>query len=288
MLTASAVTYRTPAAELTHTLSILSQSCVSIVWIIDNSSSDSTREICSRFPKVRYRSSGNIGYGAAHNIAIKEAIDCGAAYHAVLNTDLDFPPDALAEILLYMDANKEVGMVQPRLLTVDGQLHYSCRLLPTPFDLFSRRFLPGFLFKKRRNRYLLKHLDPCVPHNLPSHQGSFMVIRTEALLEAGLFDPRFFMYAEDIDLTRRIHRRWRTIYLPSVSAVHAHRRASYKSLRMTMVHIRSLIRYFNKWGWFHDKEAHQINARTLARETAVKGAQAQDSVPSASHHPSAR
>ena len=71
------------------------------------------------------------------------------------------------------------------------------------------------------------------------------------------------MYMEDVDLTRRIYRHWDTIVLPDVTIVHHHARDSYKHIRHTLVHIRSAIRYFNKWGWFRDAERTLFNRQTL-------------------------
>lgn len=86
-----------------------------------------------------------------------------------------------------------------------------------------------------------------------------MFIRSEALKAEGLFDERFFMYPEDIDLTRRIHRHWKTLYYPACEIVHDHRAESYKSLRMTKIHIINMMRYFNKWGWWVDGERRRFN-----------------------------
>lgn len=88
-----------------------------------------------------------------------------------------------------------------------------------------------------------------------------MFIRMSALQEAGLFDERFFMYPEDIDLTRRIHRRYKTLYFPMCEIIHYHRAESYKNLRMTKIHIINMIRYFNKWGWWFDAERRKFNRR---------------------------
>ena len=89
-----------------------------------------------------------------------------------------------------------------------------------------------------------------------------MMLRMKALCDIGGFDERFFMYPEDIDLTRRIHQQYRTMYVPFVTVVHHHRAASYKSPRMLRIHIVNMIRYFNKWGWLFDAERRRIN-RTL-------------------------
>ena len=88
-----------------------------------------------------------------------------------------------------------------------------------------------------------------------------MFLRTKALKDVGLFDERFFMYPEDIDLTRRIHRKYRTVFYPEVSIVHHHAQSSYVNFRMLMIHSWNLIKYFNKWGWIVDNERHVVNLR---------------------------
>lgn len=86
-----------------------------------------------------------------------------------------------------------------------------------------------------------------------------MFLRVKALERVGLFDERFFMYPEDIDLTRRIHRHFTTLYFPQATVVHAHRAASYKSLKMLWIHMANMVRYFNKWGWIYDAERSKAN-----------------------------
>jgi len=78
-----------------------------------------------------------------------------------------------------------------------------------------------------------------------------------------MFDERFFMYPEDIDLTRRIHRKYRTVFYPEVSVVHQHAQGSYSNVKLLFIHIRNMVRYFNKWGWFFDKERREINNEIL-------------------------
>jgi GT2 family glycosyltransferase len=90
-----------------------------------------------------------------------------------------------------------------------------------------------------------------------------MFFRTSALETIGFFDEIFFMYPEDIDITRRMHRIYKTMYYPEVSIIHAHTAESYKNLKMFFIHILNIIKYFNKWGWFFDKERREINKKVL-------------------------
>jgi GT2 family glycosyltransferase len=90
-----------------------------------------------------------------------------------------------------------------------------------------------------------------------------MFLRTKALTVSGLFDERFFMYPEDIDLSRRIHEHYDTLYYPHVFITHKHEAASYRNYKMLWIHIKNMVKYFNKWGWFKDKKREEINFSTL-------------------------
>jgi GT2 family glycosyltransferase len=90
-----------------------------------------------------------------------------------------------------------------------------------------------------------------------------MFLRTEALKTVGKFDEQFFMYPEDIDLTRRIHEKFRTVFYPSTVVTHYHTQGSYFSVKLLLIHIVNMIKYFNKWGWFFDKNRRDTNKKVL-------------------------
>ena len=92
-----------------------------------------------------------------------------------------------------------------------------------------------------------------------------MFMRCSTLKLSGLFDARFFLYAEDLDLCRRIGCLASTIFVHSVSVVHEYQQGSYKSLGLLFHHIVSAVRYFNKWGWVVDSCRDETNARCLAQ-----------------------
>lgn len=206
MITVSIVTYKTDLAELTKCLHSLFSPLVSKVYIIDNSSQKYIADFCKEYTYVEYSASKNVGYGAGHNQALRKVLNSSNTYHLVLNSDVYFEPDVLEQLVKYMDSNEDVAQVQPNIIYPDGRMQYTCRLLPTPVDLIFRRFLPKKMIEKRNNRYILKFNDHTRAMNIPHHQGSFMFFRIECFNKIGLFDERFFMYLEDIDLTRRIHK----------------------------------------------------------------------------------
>jgi hypothetical protein len=207
----------------------------------------------------------NRGFGAAHNVAIRRAMQAGMKYHAVINPDVRWQGDALSRLAEYMDGDDRVALCSPRTYYPSGRLQHTCRMLPTPLDLIAKRFLPSSLFRHRMSRYMLDDFAYDRPLNAPYLLGSFMLFRLDALKSAGLFDKRFFMYPEDIDITRRLHGDYLTMFLPVADIIHDHEAASTKSMRMLWIHVSNMCRYFNKWGWWCDKKRRIYN-RQLARD----------------------
>lgn len=263
MVTVSIVTYNTDLQELKRCLQSLSSSLVSKIYIVDNSNQQYMADFCKSIEKMEYIGSNNVGYGAGHNQALKLALKSNEKYHLVLNTDVYFEPTCIDKLIAYMDDREDVGQAQPNVTYPDGRKQYTCRLLPTPMNLIFRRFFPKNIVEKMNVRYMLTFADHTKEMNVPYHQGSFMFFRLECFKKVGLFDERFFMYPEDIDITRRMHRWYRTMFVPSVTIVHAHRAASYKNKKMLKIHIVNMIKYFNKWGWIFDKERSTWNRKLL-------------------------
>lgn len=264
-LTVSIVTHRTDPQMLARALQSVARSHPAAVYIVDNSP---LHPPAPSLPEgagfaLEYIPVENRGFGAAHNIAIRDALDAGTDYHLVLNPDVEWEGDALTPLAEYMEANPDVGMAMPRVLYPDGTLQYTCRMLPTPLDLFLKRFMPGRTAARRMRRYLLADADHHRSIDSPYLLGSILLFRAEALQSEGLFDERFFMYPEDIDITRRIHNQWKTLYLPLATVTHKHAAASRHSFRMLRIHMANMIRYFNKWGWFHDPQRRAFNRRLL-------------------------
>ncbi|MFZ8832503.1 MAG: glycosyltransferase family 2 protein [Thermodesulfobacteriaceae bacterium] len=240
------------------------------LYLVDNSSTDSLRELERIDKRIVYVfNNSNLGFGKAHNIALKKSIEKNIPYHLVLNPDVYFEKGVLEELYNFMENNKDVGLVMPKVLYPDGNIQYLCKLLPTPLDLFGRRFLNFGPFKKiveKRNEiYELRFTGYDKIMEVPYLSGCFMFIRTEVLKKVGLFDERFFMYLEDTDLSRRIHRIAKTVYYPYVHIYHEYGKGSYKSLKLLYYHIKSAIKYFNKYGWFFDKEREEINKKILKK-----------------------
>lgn len=264
MITASIVTYHHHINDIRKVTECVLSSSVSILYIIDNSSNDRLRELVKISDKIKYIHSVNLGYGAGHNIAIRESMDIGATYHIVVNPDIYFENGVPEKLVSYMDKHPEVGLVMPQILYPNGELQYLCKLLPTPSDLLFRRFLPWKKYVEMKNeKYELRFTNYSKEMEVPSLSGCFMFLRMNVLEKVGGFDERYFMYAEDLDLCRRIGQVSCTMYYPSVSICHEYAKGSYKNRKLLKYHINSIIKYFNKWGWIWDVDRKKINQKVL-------------------------
>ena len=267
-LSASIVLYNTKIDELKRVIdSYFTYTGEKQLFLVDNSPTDSLKEIVKIYPNnnIYYIfNNENMGYGKAHNIAIKKSIEQGLSYHIILNPDIIIENGSLEKLTEYMEQHPEVGNIMPKIIYPDGELQYLCKLLPSPIDLIFRRFIPIKRWKDAINeRYELHSFGYDKIKNIPNLSGCFMFLRTEALKKVGLFDENIFMYLEDIDLNRRIHSKYKTIYYPDAIVIHEHQKESYKNRRLLKAHIQSAIYYFNKYGWLFDKERTTINKNVL-------------------------
>jgi GT2 family glycosyltransferase len=261
----SIVLYKTDPAETANAIrQFLQVPLKTHLCVIDNSPAPVQLPPCDPARVSYHFANSNLGYGRGHNIAVRAAKD-RARYNLVMNTDISYEPDTVLRLVEVMDSNPRVGLTGPKVLYPDGKLQYVCRLLPTPANMFLRRFLPSSRLTQRADaNYELRWWDHGNVANIPYFQGSFMLLRTPLCNTIGGFDERFFLYGEDIDLTRRIHQVAETLYIPDARITHEYRRYSNRSLRGTWHGILNNCRYFNKWGWFFDRDRRVINERVIS------------------------
>ena len=193
---------------------------------------------------------GNIGYGAAQNLAIRRS---SADYHLVLNPDVELDEGALLESLRFLDANPDVVLVAPRGVDGSGRNAGLAKREPSVLVLLLRALSvpasPGF-FGRRVGRYVYNDRLPSeqpVPIDLAS--GCYMFCRTSALRAVGGFDERYFLYFEDYDLSRRIAAQGGIFEVPGVGIRHHGGDTARRGLVRVARFVRSGIRYFNSYGW---------------------------------------
>ncbi len=260
-ITASIVLYKNERIELKKAIdSFLGTSLNVKLYLLDNSPTDDLKTVIVDSRVEYVFNNGNAGFGKAHNIALKKVLDT-STYHLVLNPDIYFPTATLERLKNFMDDYPAVGLVLPKVLFPDGTLQRLCRLLPTPTDLFFRRFMKWHT-KNIDYYYEMHFADYNTMFEAPFLSGCFMFLRTEILKDIGFFDEKIFLYWEDLDLSRRVHAKYKTVYYPNVFIYHGYKRGAHKSLALLLISIKSLLYYFKKWGWI-DHEREKINRRII-------------------------
>jgi GT2 family glycosyltransferase len=246
--------------------SFLEADSSSLLYLVDNSPTDDLKDIILT-PRVKYIFNGvNLGFGAAHNVAIKKALAHGSTYHLVLNPDVYFGTNVLTELTSYMETDPKIGVLMPKILYPDNTLQRVAKLLPTPLNFFVRRFMPfGYLSKKIDSNFELHNYDYTYPLNIPFLSGCFLLFKAEVLEAVQGFDEAIFMYTEDIDICRRsISAGYKCMLYPDTSIYHDHEKKSFFKFKVFKMYSRSAVYYFNKWGWLFDNERSQINKATLS------------------------
>jgi GT2 family glycosyltransferase len=225
-LAVSIVSYRTPGLLRQCLQAVATQAdALSLsVTVVDNASGDGSAElVAAEFPWVRLiRNTRNVGYGVAHNQALRGA---AAPYLLVLNADTAPLPGSLRTLTGALAAQPDVAVVGPRLRYPDGRLQPARRRFPTPATLFVestqlQRFWPHHPLL-RRFYFADVPEDTTASHEVDWLVGACLCVRTAAATAVGLFDERFFMYSEELDWCRRFRAAgWRVRYVPAAEVMH--------------------------------------------------------------------
>lgn len=267
-ITGSIVLYKNNKSILIKAISSFLNTELDVkLMLIDNSLNDDLKNIFNDKRIIYYHNPSNPGFGAGHNIALRKAIEGGSKYHLILNPDVYFDEEVMIKLTNYLDENRDIGNIMPKVLYPDGEIQYLCKLLPTPYDWIGRRFNPfKKMVEKRNEMFELRFSNYDKIMEVPYLSGCFMYLRISALKNIGLFDEKIFMYGEETDLCRRLIKGgYKTIFYPYTNIYHHFEKGSHKSWRLTRIGIQSAIYYFNKWGWFKDDERKEINEDTLKK-----------------------
>jgi len=251
LITACIVTYNSEK-HIGNVLSSLMSSSIAHrmeVMVVDNASSDQSAAIVQEdFPSVRLmKLEKNIGFGQGHNQALSYM---NAPYHLIVNPDITMEPDVLEKMVAFMDSRRDVVLLTPKVLHPDGSEQFLPKEQPSLHNL-----LGGYLerlgqpFTRWRSRYTWREKELTSPAELYFATGCFMLMRADAFRAVGGFDPRYFLYMEDADLTAEMKARGMTLYHPDFCVTHVWARENVHHFRGTMRHVKAIIQYFQKWGW---------------------------------------
>ena len=231
------------------------------IIVTDSATIEKTEEmIDENFSEVTFiTSKENIGFGKSINIAIEKA---QGEYFFIVNADILIEQEkAIEKMIEYIEENKEVGMVGPKLLNVNNTIQQSCFRFYTPLTVVCRRTSIGRTFFGRKiiNNFLMKDVfesgEIKKPITVDWLMGSAMMVRKSDLEKVGAFDENFFMYFEDVDWARRFwENSLKVVYFPQATMYHYHFQSSKKKSlfdsllsKYARIHIKSALKYFIKY-----------------------------------------
>jgi N-acetylglucosaminyl-diphospho-decaprenol L-rhamnosyltransferase len=222
------------------------------VVIVDNGSTDGAPEmVAQRFPSMRLiRAPGNIGFGAANNIAIRQS---EGDLVLLLNPDTIVPRGAIDRLIAELHRAPDAAAIGPRLVGANGRAEMSFGPMPGPLG-DARQKLLGWAHTRG-----IWPMTSWVEH-MTSHpravawaSAACLLVRRADVLTAGLFDERYFLYWEDVDLCTALRARGRTVrFTPAVQVVHARGRSSIGRRPATrLAYRRGQLAFYHKWrpGW---------------------------------------
>lgn len=228
-------------SQLATCLAALTHACAGLDWrltLVDNSPSglDLTSHLQEIPEAIVLRSEGRRGFGANQNLALAGLVRDGRARYAlVLNDDTEPDAGSVTTLVRYADRHPAAGAVAPVIADPTGVLEPSVVAWPTLrgqalVSLFPRRTAPA-----------------TVAHGWLN--GACMLVRTAALAEVGLFDPKYFLFFEETDLCRRLTDvGWRTEHCSDARVVHHKSQTTRTGSRIELERqsLRSQYLYFRK------------------------------------------
>lgn len=256
LVSAIVLNYRSPRDTIKCVRALLAQTIAEKleILIVDNHSDDESigwlRAQFNDHPRIRFiEERDNSGYGRGNNAALAKA---SGEFVLIINPDNTMPTDALEQMLQALQSHPDAGIVGPALVHPDGSVRASAREFPKLSDLIRKRLFPN-AWQKEYERWLQNVAKQTV---VPVDWlvGACILMRTDLLRSLRGFDPRFFLFFEDIDLCRRVRGLGKTVlYLPSVHVADRRMRLSGSSAlsllrrKTTWIHLASAVKYFWKW-----------------------------------------
>ncbi len=255
VISALVLNYRCPQETAKCVLALKKQTIADQleILVIDNHSDDeSIGWLRARFQKDHsiniIESATNCGYGQGNNMGERFAT---GEYLLIINPDNPLPPDALEKMLAILQAHPEAGIVGPALVHPDGSIRPSARPFPHWNDLIAKRLQPEKWHAQHNASIDTTSTTPIAVDWLV---GACLLMKTSLFDELGGFDPRFFLFFEDIDLCRRCKQLGKSVlYAPFIRVPDRRQRLSEGGIlsllmkKTTRIHVESALKYFWKW-----------------------------------------
>ena len=216
------------------------------LYVVDNNSTDGTPKfIRENYPEVcLIETKTNSGFGKGHNLVLPMI---ESEYHIIINPDIVIKDNAVEKIIEFMDSNPDSGVVSPKICFPDGREQILGKRAPHLKYLVASRLRDEKNPSKLLREYAMLDCDLTKVTDIDVASGCFVVFRTSVFKELKGFDEKFFMYFEDFDISRRANKITRVVYYPDATIYHVWGRESKRNMKLMLIHIKSMFRYFFKW-----------------------------------------
>ena len=216
------------------------------ITVVDNASPDRTAaHVRAKWPTVTViESGGNVGFSRANNLGIR-ATD--SEYVLLLNPDTVAPPGAIPTLVRGLASHPDAAVAGARLLDERGFPELSWGAPLNPWNELGQKILSGLYHRKVRS--IVRYVDRLSrrAREVSWVSGACMVVRRADLLAVGLFDERFFMYTEDVDLCLSMTRRGRKVlYVAAAEVMHYRGRSASRNSELARRRQQSHIAYYEK------------------------------------------
>lgn len=201
------------------------------IIVVDNASSDnSVKSVKNKYKDVIViENTANVGFAKANNQGIAQS---KGKYICLSNTDIIVLDNALERMFTFMENNPDAGAVLPKCLDNSLAIRRCCRRFPSLRYAFNQAFYLNKIFPKIsffNNEDLPESFYACTAQ-VDTVPCCFILVRRDALNQVGLLDERFFIYAEDIDWSKRFSLSgWKVMYLAEASIIHFGGQSSQKA-----------------------------------------------------------
>ncbi len=222
------------------------------VFVVDNASKDNSVDLIKNaYPQINLiGNSVNVGFGRANNQVLPLV---SGDYVLLLNTDAFVQSDTLQKTLQYIQSQPECGVLGVQLVGRNGELQPSCRYFPTPFNLFAYgfgldRWLPNLQMVEDAD------WDPALTKECDWVPGCYYLVRKQVIDQVGLFDPRYFLYSEEVDHCFTVKKAgWQVVYFADVSVIHlggesakSDGKVTSSGKQLSVLQAESILLYFRK------------------------------------------
>jgi len=192
------------------------------IILVDNGSTDGSDKLAiEQFQSIKLiNNKNNLGFAKATNIGIVES---KGRYICIINSDVVVLEGCIRRLLKYMENNRNIGIIGPKVLNPDMTLQFTCKEFPNLWNTFCRAVALDKLFPKSKvfGSFFMTYFNYNYIKKVDVLTGCFWMVRKRSIVDVGLLDERFFIYAEDKDWCKRFKdKNWDVIYFPEAKIIH--------------------------------------------------------------------